>query len=557
MMPRPAGSVASTVEEMSPSPPPIPSGRPSSSVRSPRHAVASADQLATSAGMEIFALGGNAVDAAIATNAAIAVTGPHMCGMGGDLFALVHVDEPGTDAPGETFALNASGRAGSGADPDALRAEGFEDMPFKLDIRSATVPGCIDGWIALHERFGSMPLDVLLAPARRLAADGFPASPLLVGSLRMLDAESRSNLFELAAQATTTGARVRRPGAALALAGIGASGRESFYGGAFGTGLLELGDGLFSEDDLARPHADWVEPLSASAFGVELHTIGPNSQGYLTLGAARLAERLDLPDDPDDERWAHLLIEAATAAGFDRPDVLTERADGEALLAAIDGRLDLVGLERATRRIAPAHDGDTTYLCTAGIDRDGRRMGVSLIQSNASGYGCHLVEPNTGINLHNRGIGFNLVPGHGAEFRPGRRPPHTLSPALSTRDGRLVSVFGTMGGDAQPQILLQIAARMFHHGQSPSRAIDSGRWILHGPVTGFDTWTGQGGPLVHVEGHAPESWTTALADRGHLTEAQPPWNTGFGHAHAIVVEDTGMFAAAADPRTVVGSAAGA
>jgi gamma-glutamyltranspeptidase/glutathione hydrolase len=507
--------------------------------------------------MEIFTKGGNAVDAAIATNAAIAVTGPHMCGMGGDLFALVHVDDAGGDHPGETYALNASGRAGSGANPDALRAEGFDEMPFKLDIRSVTVPGCIDGWIALHERFGTLPLEELLAPARRLAADGFPASPLLVGSLRRLDAESRSNLAELASQATTTGARVRRPGAALALAGIGLSGRDSFYGGAFGSGLVELGGGLFTEEDLAVSQAEWVDPLSAAAFGVDLHTIGPNSQGYLTLGGARLAERLDLPDDPDDERWAHLLIEAAAAAGFDRPDVLSEVADGPALLAAIDARLDLVGLERANRRSAPGGHGDTTYLCTAGVDGDGRRIGVSLIQSNASGFGCNLVEPNTGINLHNRGIGFNLSPGHPAEFRPGRRPPHTLSPALATRDGRLVSVFGTMGGDAQPQILLQIAARLFHHHQSPSQAIDAGRWILHGPVTGFDTWTGDGGPLVHVEGHAPASWTTALAERGHRSETKPAWDSGFGHAHAIVVEDAAMFAAAADPRTVVGSAAGA
>jgi gamma-glutamyltranspeptidase/glutathione hydrolase len=526
-------------------------------VRAPHHAVASADQLATAAGMAIFARGGNAVDAAIATNAAIAVTGPHMCGMGGDLFALVHVDDPNSDQPGATFALNASGRAGSGADAEQLRSEGHTEMPFKLDVRSVTVPGCIDGWIALHERFGSLPLDELLAPARRLAADGFPASPLLVGSLRRLDAESRSNLAELASQATTTGARVRRPGAALALAGIGAAGRASFYGGAFGDGLLELGGGLFTEADLAVSQADWVDPLSAAAFGVELHTIAPNSQGYLTLGGARLAERLDLPDDPDDERWAHLLIEAASAAGFDRPDVLSDTADGPALLAAIDGRLDLAGLERASRRASPGNQGDTTYLCTAGIGPDGRRIGVSLIQSNASGYGCNLVEPNTGINLHNRGIGFALSPGHPAEFRPGRRPPHTLSPALATRNGRLESVFGTMGGDAQPQILLQIATRLFHHRQSPSRSIEAGRWILHGPVTGFDTWTGEGGPFVHVEGHAPASWAGALAERGHRTEQKPAWDTGFGHAHAIVVEDTGMFAAAADPRTIVGSAAGA
>ena len=519
--------------------------------------VASADQLATSAGLAIFAQGGNAVDAAIATNAAIAVTAPHLCGIGGDLFALIHIDDPEGDAPGETFALNASGRAGSGANAAALRAEGFSEMPFKLDVRSVTMPGCIDGWMALHERFGSLPLDRVLAPAIRLAAQGFPASPLLVGSLRRLDAQSRKNLAELATQATSTGARVRRPGAALVLAALPVSGRDGFYLGAFGDGFLDLGAGLFNGDDLGTIQADWTEPLSSSAFGVDLHTIGPNSQGYLTLGGARLAERLDLPDDPDDERWAHLLIEAASAAGFDRPEALHELASGDALLDDIDGRLHLIGLETASQRSAPGFDGDTTYLCTAGIDRDGRRIGVSLIQSNASGFGAHLIEPNTGINLHNRGLGFNLVEGHPAEFGPGRRPPHTLSPALATRSGRLASVFGTMGGDAQPQILLQIAARLFHHGQSPTAAIDAARWILHGPNTGFDTWTGAGGPLVHVEGHAPAGWVDALSARGHRSEGRPAWDSGFGHAHAIIVEDTGMFAGAADPRALVGSAAGA
>ena len=519
--------------------------------------VASADQLATSAGLAIFAQGGNAVDAAIATNAAIAVTAPHLCGIGGDLFALIHIDDPSADGgPGETFALNASGRAGSGADPAALRTEGLTEMPFKLDVRSVTVPGCVDGWTALHDRFGSLPLDAILAPARRLAAEGFPASPLLVGSLRRLDAASRSNLSELAQQATSIGAVVRRPGAALVLAALPVSGRDGFYLGAFGDGLLELGDGVFDADDLGTVQANWVDPLSASAFGVDLHTIGPNSQGYLTLAAARLAERLDLPEDPDDERWAHLLIEAATAAGFDRPDALHEHADGNALIGAIDGRLDLIGLETASRRAAPGFDGDTTYLCTAGIDRDGRRIGVSLIQSNASGFGSHLVEPNTGINLHNRGIGFNLIEGHPAELGARRRPPHTLSPALATRSGRLASVFGTMGGDAQPQILLQVAARLFHHGQSPTQAIDAARWMLHGPDTGFDTWTGVGGPIVLVEEHAPGNWVDALAARGHRSEERPAWDSGFGHAHAIVVEPTGMFAGAADPRAVVGSVAG-
>ena len=467
---------------------------PTSSVRGTRGAVASADQAATIAGIRTLAAGGNAVDAAIATNAVMAVVGPHMCGLGGDLFALV-------SNPDGVVALNASGRAGSGASADAVRADGHTVMPFRHDIRTVTVPGCVDGWVALHARFGTMPLEDLLAPAMTLAADGFAVSPLFSGSLRSLD-ERGSAALESLAGGRRTGARATRPGLARTLRAIASVGRTGFYEGEFGHGLLRLGAGWYTEADLERSQADWVAPLSTDAFGVELHTVPPNSQGYLTLGAARLATAIGLPDDTDDPAWAHLMVECATAAGQDRPAVLHEGADGDALLAVIDGRVGQVDRDRASGRWSPGLDGDTTYLCTV----DGSGMGVSLIQSNAAGFGSWLAEPNTGINLHNRGLGFSLEPGHPAELGPGRRPPHTLSPALATRDGRLVSVFGTMGGDAQPQILLQVAARLFHHGQSPDRAIRAARWALSGPFNGFDTWTAPTGPIVDVEGHAPESW---------------------------------------------------
>lgn len=520
------------------------------SVRAPNHLVASADQLATSAGVEMFARGGNAVDAAIATNGAMAVVGPHLCGMGGDLFALVH-------AGGEVHALNASGRAGSGADAGVLRSEGHTVVPFRNHMAAVTVPGCVDGWTALHDRFGSLPLDVIFGPAERLAADGFPASAPLVAMLGLLDDVGRSELAELVEQATRRGDRVRRPGVALALAGIAANGRRSFYEGAFGGGLLELGDGQFTDDDLRRSQADWTDPLTAPAFGVDLHTIGPNSQGYLTLGAAGLASQLELPANPDDARWAHLLIEASTAAGRDRPDVLHDGADGRELLDAIDGRLGEIDSDRASPRGAPSRNGDTTYLCTAGHTRNGETMAVSLIQSNASGFGSHLVEPTTGINLHNRGIGFSLAQGHRAELAPGRRPPHTLSPALATREGGgLAGVFGTMGGDAQPQILLQIAARLFHHRESPSRAITAGRWALRGVETGFDTWTSDAAPVVMVEGQASIDWADGLEAMGHTVVGTPIWDSTFGHAHAIVNGRDGVWIGAADPRTVVGSCAG-
>jgi gamma-glutamyltranspeptidase / glutathione hydrolase len=515
------------------------------SVRSPQGLVASADGLATQAGLRALVMGGNAVDAALATNTALAVTAPHLCGMGGDLFALVHRD-------GEVFALNSTGRAGSGADAAAMRAEGLSEMPFRHDIRTVTVPGCVDGWMALHERFGTLPLSVLMEPAIALAANGFPASPLLVGAAARADEGATENLAELLGQLTRPGARVQRVGAARTLQAIADGGRDAFYGGEFGNGLKALGNGFYTDEDLTRPLSEWVTPLSVHTFGVDLWTLPPNSQGYLALGAAELAGRLDLPLDPTDVQFAHLLIEAATAAGFDRPDVLSDTADGDALLAAIAQRIGLIDTERASNRWAPARDGDTTYLCAI----DGKGMGVSLIQSNAAGFGSGLAEPSTGINLHNRGLGFNLREGHAAEFQAGHRPPHTLCPAMATADGKLRGVFGTMGGDAQPQILLQLAARLFHYGQSPAAAIHAGRWALQGPSTGFDTWTSGEAPTVTVEGQAPDDWMSGLAGRGHKVVSRPEYDSGFGHAHAILIDHDGFRAGAADPRTMVGTAAG-
>jgi gamma-glutamyltranspeptidase/glutathione hydrolase len=424
-------------------------------------------------------------------------------------------------------------------------------MQFHHDIRTVTVPGCVDGWLALHARFGSLPLAEILAPAIDLAEHGFAASPLLAGSVMRLDPDGMTNLHELASQARRVGAVVKRPGVARAMRAIVEHGRDGYYGGEFGAGLLALGAGHFTPDDLATSQADWCDALTDRMFGHEVHTIGPNSQGYLTLGGGILADRLELPDDPNDERWAHLLIEAAKVAGFDRTEALHEHADGHELLARIRNRADLLDTERATHLAGNAGPGDTTYLCTAQVGG----LAVSLIQSNASGFGSWLAEPNTGINLHNRGLGFSLDAGHPAEFGPGRRPPHTLSPALATDGERLVSVFGTMGGDAQPQILLQVAARLFHHRQSPAAAINAPRWALAGPATGFDTWTAPEGPIVELEGHAPAGWSAGLADRGHAVSSLPAYDSGFGHAHAIVLGEDGVLAGAADPRARVSSVA--
>ncbi|MEN3534286.1 gamma-glutamyltransferase [Microbispora sp. ZYX-F-249] len=502
--------------------------------------VCTVDHLASAAGVAILDRGGNAVDAAIAANAVLAVTAPHMCGLGGDLFALVH--DGSND--GAVSALNASGRAGSGADPARLRAEGLDRMPHLYDIRSVPVPGCADGWLALHERHARLPLADLLAPAIRLATEGFPASPLLGPVADFVGTLPGAGDF---ASARRPGDVIRRPGVARALTALGEGGRAGFYQGEFGEGLLKLGGGEYTEEDLARPGADWVEPLSVEVFGHRVWSVPPNSQGYLLLLALEILAELGPPADPADPRWAHLLVESARAAGHDRLDVLHEGAVAPLGTAGARGALVDPG-RRSPLPDVPTGPGDTTYLCV--VDGDG--MGVSLIQSNASGFGSLLFEPGTGINLHNRGIGFSLTPGHPAEYGPRRRPPHTLCPALVTRpDGTLRTVIGTMGGDAQPQILLQLVTRLLAHGQTPGEVIGAPRWELGTGGTGFDTW--RSAPLVEVEEGAP--WADGLRERGHAVETIP-YGSNFGHAHLIDILPSGVLAGAADPRALIGAALG-
>ena len=514
----------------------------------PNGMVCAVDHLAASAGVAILQRGGGAVDAAVTTSAVLAVTTQHMCGMGGDLFALVSRDG---DVP---MALNASGRAGSGADPDRLRADGHDEMPMHDDIRAVPVPGCVDGWLALHSRLGRLDLADVLAPAIGYARDGFPASPGLAAAVRDLGDRAAAAHLSPGGAPPEAGTVVRRPGVARALEAVVRDGRDGFYGGEFGAGIVAMGGGEYVDTDLATSLADWVDPLGITAFEQQVWTVPPNSQGYLTLAAAWIAERLDLPVDPDDVQWAHLTIEAARAAAYDRLDVLHEDADGAALLdpARLEPRLRAIDPARAQPLGGSFRGGGTIHLAV--VDRD--RVGVSLIQSNAAGFGTRLAEPTTGIFLHNRGIGFSLVPGHPAEYGPRRRPPHTLAPALvTTADDRLHSVVGTMGGDAQPQVVLQLLVRLLHAGQPPATAVAAARWALASRGGhGFSTWRDRGVVDVRLEDGVPESWPDALTSLGHRVR-RDPYGGSFGHAHVISVRGD-VLEGASDARAVVGAAAG-
>jgi gamma-glutamyltranspeptidase/glutathione hydrolase len=525
--------------------------------------VVAADQLAAVAGIGVLADDGSAADAAVATGAAMAVVGPHLCGLGGDVLAMVA--PPG----GAPQALLAVGRAGSGSDAARMRAEGLTTMPLRHDIRSVQVPGAVDGWLALHERHGRLPLERVLAPAIELAEDGFPASLMLAFATHLV--HELPGAGELCPDGPLeVGATVRLPGIARTLRGIAREGRAGFYGGEFGRGLLELGAGHFARDDLASSLAQWCAPLRLRAWGHQLWTVPPPSQGYLTLAGAAVAERVGLGADTAAPEWAHLLVEAWRAVGHDRPDVLYDGADGEALLgeerlAAAAARVSaelaappdvVVGVFDGGPGVTRIGQGDTTHLCAC--DADG--LGVSLTQSNALDFGSHLVEPTTGVFLHNRGVGFSLVEGHPAEVRAGVRPPHTLSPMLVTAPGGpLTHLVGAMGGDAQPQIISQLLARLLRSGEDPARAISGPRLALDARSAGpFRLWWGDD-LTVLIESDAPPAWFEGLAARGHRTQAISAFDpVAVGCAQIVAVERRAdgerCLVAASDPRSPDGAA---
>ncbi len=555
---------------------------PFATTRATRGMVASIDQLASSAGVEVMRSGGTAADAAVAASAVLAVTAQHTCGMGGDVWALVH------HTPGEPpVALNASGRAGSGADPQRLREElalvaadspelnsaGLDTtafaMPVTGDPRSIPVPGCVDGWLALHDRFGLLSLKQVFRFAIDLAENGFVLSQAgALAAKQLVNVAHADDYFGASA-----GAVVRRPGLAEALRAIVSNGRSGFYEGDFGADLIELGQGEYQAHDLTMPLANWVEPLAIEAWGQRIFTVPPNSQGYLTLAAAWMADGLDLPTDIDDPLAIHLLAEAAKLAAYDRIDVLHEHANGHELLSLerLTQRQAAISADTATAVGSWAQrSGDTNYIAAV----DEKRMGVSLIQSNASGWGAHLFTKTNRISLQNRGIGFSLQPGHPAEYGPNRRPPHTLAPALvQTPDGELRCVIGTMGGDNQPQVVLQLLARLLHGGDTAGEAIAAGRWYWSRPNASlFETWNDPPTLQLVLEGHADGELNrakktdvamtvaAALSERGHDVRLADSFDDSFGHAHVITVESGGaahqILTGASDPRMLTSAALG-
>lgn len=475
------------------------------------------------------------MDAAVATNLALGVVAPYLCGYGGDLFAIVASD-------GTVAGYNGSGRAPEAATPDAIRrASGLDHMP-TLGPHSVTVPGAVAGWFDLSDRFGTRSFADLAGPSIQLAAEGFELSELAAASIQRAKArfEGTTSWLRVYGEARPGGV-LRQPDLARAIRLLAAEGPGAFYRGEIAAAMVELLDGhggLLSMKDLASHRGAWVEPLGRRYRDVEVLELPPNTQGATVLEALGIIEQAgDLP--PEGAERQHFLIEATKLALSDRDAYLTDpdamALDVRELLtdawAAERGR----GFDDAragTPRPGRASGGGTAYCCAA----DAHGMLVSLIQSNWMGFGSGVTVPGWGINLHNRGAYFSLDEGSANVIAPGKRTLHTLIPGLATREGRPWLAFGTMGGDGQAQTHVQLLARLVDDAHDPQEAIDAPRWYV-----APETWS------VVIESRVPTGVLGGLRARGHALTVTGPYDSLMGHAHAIAVTGDG-YLSGTDPR---------
>jgi gamma-glutamyltranspeptidase/glutathione hydrolase len=507
-----------------------------------QHGMAATSQpLASQAALEVMKAGGNAVDAAIAANAVLAVTEPMSCGPGGDLFAIVW------DAKtSKLYGLNASGRS-----PQSLTLEEFQRRKLRyvptLGPLSITVPGCVDGWCRLHERFGKLPLDQVLAPAIRAARDGFPVTQVIARSWALGSAKRDrfpgfDETYRPAGHAPAHGEVFRNEPLAETLEQIARGGRDAFYRDEMAHRIADAvhaAGGFLSAEDLAAHHSDWVEPLSVKYRGYDVWELPPNGQGLAVLEMLQILEGYDLKSMGfGSADYLHTFLEAKKLAYEDRARYYADQAFYNTPIA---GLLDPAYAAQRRGLIDPKHarahysagnpaleHGDTIYLTTA--DRD-RNM-VSPIQSNYHSFGSSVCVKELGFCLQNRGALFDLTPGRPNSYSPGKRPFHTIIPAFVTKEGRPVMSFGVMGGDMQPQGQVQVLVNLLEFDMGLQEAGDAPR-VHH---TGTSEPTGEPadaeGGEVACEASLPAKTLRELDRLGHhLKPAISP--SEFGGYQAI------------------------
>lgn len=513
---------------------------PATSTYGRRGIVASPHHLASDAGLRILRRGGSAVDAALTANLVLSVVYPDMCGVGGDLFALVW--EPGDRTP---TVLNASGTAGSGRDLSSLRRRHPSGLPLH-GAETITIPGAPAGWGDLHQHFGHAPFGDLFSDAIFYAMEGFPCPRRLAASLERVDIQIPDLLP--AGRPPKTGQTVRLRSYGKTLTAIADDGPSVVYEGPIADEFVAGSEGLITRSDLRGYRTHWAEPLRRQVWGLDLWTVPPNSQGYVALLAAAILERLGPPTDPEDPRQWHLMIEAVKAAGHDRDEVLGDPLAGvPRAFDDVEHRASGIGPEAAAIGTF-AEAGDTVFVCA--VDAAGR--GCSLIQSLYHPWGARVYLPRSGVLAQNRGASFSLDDAHPNAFGPGRRPRSTLSPTLLTEAGSLYGLLGTMGGDVQPQVILQNLVRHRLSGLDPAETLAFPRFYIHRGLAP-SIWSGPA-PVVGIEARTPVTVQSELRSRGHPVRTGARFSEGAGHAQFVLVTDDGLVGSA-DPRAGAASAA--
>jgi gamma-glutamyltranspeptidase/glutathione hydrolase len=511
--------------------------------------VASSQPLATQAGLSILMQGGNAADAAVATAAALNVTEPCSTGIGGDCFALYY----DAKTKGVT-ALNGSGRAPAALTIELIRKQGLANE--RLEIadpfhpHTVTAPGACAGWCDFVERHGSMPMAEILAPAIRLAEEGFPVAPLTSFFWSRGVARGLGRELTIEGRGPRAGEVFRNPGLARTFRLVAEGGKEAFYRGEIARKIvktLQAQGGVMTLGDLAAHTSTWDEPISTAYHRVQVWECPPNGQGLAALIALNILEGLGLASlDPLSPRRLHLIIEALRLAFADTRWYVADPAFNPAPLAGLLSkdyaaqRRRLINHSRATldhRHGLPVAGSDTVYFCVV----DGLGNACSFINSNYWGFGTGIVPEGTGFSLQNRGHNFILDPIHPNALAPRKRPYHTIIPGLITRaDGSLFGPFGVMGGFMQPQGHAQVVIGMLDDGLDPQAALDRPRVCLE---------PGQTDGRVGVEQGVPPESAAALAGMGHEVFLVSGYERAmFGRGQIIRRDPDGVLWGGSDPR---------
>lgn len=517
--------------------------------------VATSQTLAAQVGVDMLEHGGSAVDAAIAANAVLCVVEPMNCGIGGDLFAIVW--EAGSK---KLHGLNASGRSPYAATREVFADKGLDRIPLRGPL-SWSVPGCVDGWEQLRQRFGRMSLADLLAPAIEYAEEGFPVTRVIGGAWRgsermLASTPDAARTYLKDGRAPRVGEIMTNRYQADTFRLIAKQGPGAFYRGAIAEQIVKFSNargGLFILRDFADHTSTWVDPVSTTYRGHEVWELPPNGQGIAVLEMLNVLEGFDLAAmGHNSAEFLHLFVEAKKLAFEDRamfyadPDVekdlpiaeLVSKPYGERQRRRIDA-------DRASRQLTAGDPrwgkADTIYLTA--VDKD--RNAVSLIQSTYFGFGSGLVPGDLGFALQNRGTLFALDLSHHNRLEPHKRPFHTIIPAMVTREGKPWLSFGVMGGDMQPQGQVQVLINIIDHGMNVQEAGDTARCQHVGSSTPTGNVMADGGTVL-LEPGIPDNVIPALEAKGHRVK-RAGW--GFGGYQAIRIDHAaGVLHGASEPR---------